>query len=176
MLSQWRWPKDPFVAIRAFAESTSRSRLKIAGYGEQWEAVEKLIGELNIAHRVDLIGRVDSGTAMQLMTNALAFLHPSEYETFSVVCAEALCCGTPVVASAVGGIPSFVNETNGILISDHEVASWRQAIGRMETSVTAMNREDIASTARSRFGKNAVGALYAGILQDVYQSFRSKNK
>ncbi len=45
---------------------------------------------------------------VQLLSHARVFVCPSVYEPFGLVNAEAMACGAPVVASAVGGIPEIV--------------------------------------------------------------------
>jgi starch synthase len=45
---------------------------------------------------------------VQLMSHAAVFVCPSIYEPFGLINVEAMACGAPVVASAVGGIPEIV--------------------------------------------------------------------
>jgi starch synthase len=61
----------------------------------------------------DVVPRPD---LVQLLTHATVFVCPSVYEPFGLVNLEAMACATPVVASAVGGIPEIVDDFSGVLV------------------------------------------------------------
>jgi alpha-maltose-1-phosphate synthase len=57
-------------------------------------------------------------TIITLYTHAAIFVCPSVYEPFGIINLEAMACETPVVASAVGGIPEVVDHgTTGLLVA-----------------------------------------------------------
>ncbi|MBI5591583.1 MAG: glycogen synthase [Deltaproteobacteria bacterium] len=59
-----------------------------------------------------------------LYSHAALFVCPSVYEPFGIINLEAMACGTPVVAAAVGGIPEVVvHDKTGILVPFEPVSS-----------------------------------------------------
>jgi glycosyltransferase involved in cell wall biosynthesis len=91
--------KDYPTLLRAFAALATRrdARLIVIGEGEERDALERLIRELGIADRVAVPGFVANPYAW--MKGARLFVLSSRWEGFGNVLAEALACGTPVVAT-----------------------------------------------------------------------------
>lgn len=55
---------------------------------------------------------------------------PSRSESFGLVAAEAQACGTPVVATSVGGLRTVVvDEVSGLLVRGHDPVRWARALG-----------------------------------------------
>ncbi|MEQ8473927.1 MAG: glycosyltransferase [Marinoscillum sp.] len=127
MVSQWKDPKDPFTVLKVLT-TLPDYKLRIGGYGEQLKDIEALISELGLSDRVTLLGSLNKHEIAAEMNRATGFIHSSRYETFSVVCAEAISCGCPVIASRVGGIPEFVNESNGILVEGQSFDQWASSL------------------------------------------------
>ena len=99
------------------------------------------------------------------MQKSRAFLHPSKYETFSVVCAEATSCGVPVIAPKIGGIPEVVGE-GGILLDKWLWEDWSSAMRKV---TCATNKE---FSVDHRFTKYSVGKHYYGILSKIIDDFK----
>lgn len=125
MVSQWKEPKQPIVAIKAFHEFNKKYKnfkLKIGGFGPQLNEMKVVASSLPNSN-IEFLGALDRSAIATHMRTCKAFLHPSAYETFSVVCAEAMSCGAPIVASDVGGIPEVITSSD-ILVEKNDQESW----------------------------------------------------
>lgn len=79
---------------------------------------------------VEFIGAKDHASLLHYYNAAEALLMPSDYESFGMVALEALACGTPVIASQVGGLAFLVRDgENGFLVParDSEALATRIA-------------------------------------------------
>ena len=78
-------------------------------------------------------------------------LVPSRSESFGLVALEAAACGTPVVASAVGGLTTLVDHGHtGFLVDDPDPVAYAAAVRRVFDEPLAAERLSTASVLRAR--------------------------
>lgn len=88
----------------------------LAGNGSYFDDANKLIRELNIEKKVELIGWVDFNTKLALLKLADVFILPSHFEGMPNAIMEAMASGLPIISTLVGGIPDMViHDENGKL-------------------------------------------------------------
>lgn len=77
------------------------------------------------------IGAKDQDALPYYYNAAEALIMPSDYESFGMVALEAMACGTPVIASQVGGLAFLVRDgETGYLVPVREPAALAEAIGK----------------------------------------------
>jgi N-acetyl-alpha-D-glucosaminyl L-malate synthase BshA len=92
-------------------------QLYVIGQGQEEEQLRNLCSQLEIDGAVNFLGSKTQSEVAEWLAAADIFVMPSLAEGFGLAVLEALHCGTPVVASNVGGIPDFVvNGRNGFLV------------------------------------------------------------
>jgi D-inositol-3-phosphate glycosyltransferase len=90
---------------------------------------------------------------------------PSYNESFGLVALESQACGTPVVAAAVGGLPTAVaDDVSGVLVDGHDPTQWAKVLSDLLRAPTVLPR--LAAGARAhaeRFSwqRTAEGLLVA---------------
>lgn len=159
MVASWAAVKRPllvFEAVLALLAEFPELRLRVIGGGEQLPAMRAFVQAHQLEATIQLLGPQPKSRIAAELRAATALLHPSAYETFSVVCAEALCCGVPVLASAVGALPELIGPANGQLVVN-TIEAWTDALRAWLQQPPAWDRTAIARQAAARFSRRAVG-------------------
>ncbi|MEU0894470.1 glycogen synthase [Streptomyces massasporeus] len=109
---------------------------------------------------------------IQLLTHAALFVCPSVYEPLGIVNLEAMACGTPVVASAVGGIPEVVDDgSTGLLVppGDAFEAGLARAMDTVLGDPEAARRMGEAGRERAvgQFGWDAVARRTVRLYEEI---------
>lgn len=103
-------------------------RLVVVGNGPERPKLGKLADNMGISDRVAFVGFQRYSEVRYWMQHAKLLVLPSLEEAQGVVLLEAMACGTPVVASSVGGIPDVVTPEVGILVPPADPDALSNAI------------------------------------------------
>ena len=136
--------KAPDVLLRAVAvlleqDPTLRSRLVVPVVGgpsgtglEHPSSLANLAAELGLEDVVRFVPPVGQRDLAVWYAAATLVAVPSYNESFGLVAAEAQAAGTPVVAAAVGGLTTVVDDgVSGLLVVGHDPTEWAHALRRV---------------------------------------------
>jgi len=153
--------KGADVAVRTLAELSDRNRrpyrLIVVGGPSGPRGVEAYRGLVSLAEHLG-VGRqmtmVEPRPHELLSTYyraADACLVPSRSESFGLVALEAAACGTPVVASAVGGLTTLVDHgRTGFLVDEPDPAAYAGCVRRIVEEPLLAERLSTAAVLRAR--------------------------
>jgi glycosyltransferase involved in cell wall biosynthesis len=154
------------LVLRALA-ALPDVRFAIAGAGPEAGPLRRLAGELGLEPRVRFLGRVDQAELAGWYGAADALVLASESEGMANVLLESMACGTPVVATAVGGTPEVVDApAAGELIAartpDGIAAAVRRLLARDTDRAATRRHAERFSWAETARGLQALFAEVAG--------------
>jgi D-inositol-3-phosphate glycosyltransferase len=136
--------------------------------------LQKLCDELAMGRTVIFLGKRGQDTLPYYYSAAEVLVMPSHYESFGMVALEAMACGTPVIASEVGGLGFLVqNGKTGYTIpnGDPEVLCDKLS--------TLLNDPSLRETMGGRAAEYAQSYTWdkiAAQIVKVYQALLNKNK
>jgi len=137
---------DKGIAEAIEIAKLSNRKLKIAGIIQD-EQYFKLAVEPHLDEQVVFLGAAGPEERNKLLGNAYALLHPINFaEPFGLSVAEAMLCGTPVIAFNKGSMPELIKQgTTGFLVNN--IAEALDAVAKIPT----INRELCREWAMSKF-------------------------
>lgn len=153
------------LIVEAFSKMPDK-KLILTGSGTEESKIQKLL-KPNIEFRKE----ADFQTFKALMANAKAFVFAAE-EDFGITMAEAVSCGTPVIAFGKGGSAEIVqNGKSGFLFQKQSVQSIIDCVNLFEKQGVAFSPAEIRQSAVrfsvSNFRKNIVR-----VVSEKWQAFQ----
>lgn len=156
-VAHWTNPKRPDLIFNALNEISKTSNqkfiLNVVGEGILLEQLKPLKWNFDINY----LGNLIPENLAKTLQESDYFLHASTIETFSIVIAEALATGTPVLASNVGAIPELVNNTNGY-VTDNTEQAWTQNLHQL----LKVNYDHVAIAQQAqKYSEENIGQLFS---------------
>ena len=146
---------DILMSAVARLDHLANTRLLIVG-GEAGGAPEiarlgALAAELGLEDVVELTGTVKQTELPRYYSAADVFVMPSYYESFGLAALEAMACGTPLIASRVGGPRSFIDEgETGLLVSWQAPGPYAERLERLLDDAGLRRRIGAAARDKAR--------------------------
>ncbi len=162
--------KGIIYLIRAFRDIRKEfpeAELQIAGRrNEKSEYVRQARKESTDG--VTFIDVLNENELIRYFQEATMLVHPAVYEAFGMTLVEAMACGTPVVATKVGGIPEVIEDA-GVLIKPESPDSITKAVTGLLRDRRKL--ESLAKKGRSRAEKKFSWENVADRLSSLYSGF-----
>lgn len=134
------------VALRAIAGLRSSTVLAVAGDGPLRAQLQHTAATLHIPERVRFLGNLPPAVLLPLMRKALGVVLPSVpvdgvIEATSLAALESMACGTPILASDIGGLREIVSKAGvGFLFPAGDAAALAAALREFD----AMSTNEVA--------------------------------
>jgi D-inositol-3-phosphate glycosyltransferase len=138
---------------------------------DELECLDKLKDEVGLHDLVAFLGSRAQDTLPYYYSAAEICVVPSHYESFGLVALEAMACGTPVIASRVGGLQQTVEDgVTGFLVPAGDEDALAQNLQRILSDRGL--RQRLAANARHRaqdYTWQKVAARIAEVYEELWQ-------
>ena len=142
--------------------------------GSERRRIEEIVTELDLTANTEFVGMIGHDRLALYYTAADVCVIPSHYEPFGLVALEAMACGTPVVASDVGGLKfTVLSEETGLLVPPQDISGFAGAIERMLTDELWAQkvRKQASARVKQKFSWTGVAIQ----LSDLYQRLQAQS-
>ena len=145
--------------IEAFSEVLRQHKdikLDIIGDGKDLKNYKALSNKLNLKNHISFHGNRNNDYVFKTLSQSHVLILNSYFETFSIICAEALLCGIPVISTRCRGPECFLNDKTGILIDLDNKKQLTTAMMSMINNHNQYEPEKLKSIA-FQFSKDSIG-------------------
>lgn len=134
------------------------------------EQTKNLIKKYHLQKVVEFESTKTTKEVAQAMQEASFYLLYSNYETFSVVLAEAWCSGLPAVYSKCGGLTDIINRHLGIQVEPKNDNQLEKVLDNMLNTYHHYNPFIISEFAKSKFDSKIIGQQFLQVYEQIVAS------
>ena len=174
-LSKEKGTNNLLNSIKIFVTRDQNTHFYIIGEDDSSFSYMDYAKELQISSFITFYGQKNRLEIADILRDSDAFIQPSEIESFSIACIEALATGIPIVATKCGGPEDIVNEQNGILVDNKSVESLTEGLFYIKQNYHLYNEENIRNDFMSKYSKKAVCSKIMSCYQNLYTSTQKSN-
>lgn len=160
--------------IRAFAlacKTNPSLELNIIGEGLQKTQLLELVQAQGMAGKINFRGRLITTAIVNEINANDALVMFSNYETFSLVVAEAFACGKPVITSKAGGLTDYIAPGMGIMVEKRNEAQLAGAMLSFANNKNNYNAANIRQYVVDNYSTEKIGrklkAVYDAVLANT---------
>jgi glycosyltransferase involved in cell wall biosynthesis len=138
--------------------------------GDDWAYYEERVKPHLDHPLIEFVGEVDDAGKQALLRNAAALINPVNWpEPFGLVMAEALACGTPVIAKRAGSVPEIIEDGATGFICDSAL-EMVLACDRL----AEIDRAYCRATAQRRFSQSKMADGYIEVYERLIEQYVSQ--
>jgi N-acetyl-alpha-D-glucosaminyl L-malate synthase BshA len=155
---------EAFIRIRECVNA----RLVMVGNGPDRAALERSVTNQGLSDHVDFVG--ERHDLVPMLSTADLFLLPTAQESIGMAAMEAMACGTPLVASRVGGLPEVIDDgATGFLCDEDDIEGMAERGVELLTDRALHERIAGAGTVivRQKFCEEKIVPQYLKLYEDV---------
>lgn len=127
----------------------------IVGDGELREELEAKTRELNLKN-VHFLGNLPQEELNKIYNIVDCSIVPSRKEAFGLVAAEALACGSPVIASNIGGLTSIVTDDVGMIFDVNNSKELAKDIKDITSKKVVFDRKRISKEIINKYSQDSI--------------------
>ncbi len=154
--------------IKSLALSRNDFFFKMVGEGMDFDSMKAYARKLGLDEKtIVFTGLLEGKQLVNEIASAGLMVIFSNYENLPVVINESFVMGVPVIATRVGGIPEFVNKSNGRLIDARDESALEKELNYFLDGKYSFNSKKIKSESRYVFSPDIIGKELCDIYQDL---------
>ncbi|MCC1498217.1 glycosyltransferase family 4 protein [Alcanivorax sp. 1008] len=173
-VNTWRSIKNPMPMLQGLNRALvdgHHFKLVIGGAGDMIDKMRSFVGGTALEKCTIFLGKMTKNEIADQLTKSNGYLFSSDYETFSVACAEALGAGVPLIGPYIPAIAEYASDQEWVKVDSSDSDGWSAAISRFlrQWQLGCWDSAIIAERAASRFSEDALRASYISVMQAIWR-------
>lgn len=165
VVNRWVPVKNPMPMLEGLHRAAKAGRaftLVLGGYGDLIGEMADFVDHSALRERTRFAGKMTKPEIAEQLAASDGYLFSSDYETFSIACAEALGAGVPLIGPHIPAIAEYAGPGDAVEVRSRTPDAWQEAIKAFVDTWAGggWDRPAIARRAAHRFSQARLRADY----------------